>query len=64
MHIMVINIIIILICTCLNIGMFDWSWKSGGKSGKSQGILISCVSGNPVTVYSEMTLLLHIYNFI
>ena len=31
--------------------MFDWSWKnadkSGKRSGKSQGILISCVSGNP-----------------
>ena len=28
--------------------MFDWSGKNGDKSGKSQGILISCVSGNPV----------------
>ena len=32
--------------------MFDWSGKngnkSGKKSGKSQGILKSCVSGNPV----------------
>ena len=29
--------------------MFDWSGKNGDKSGKSQGILISCVSGNPDT---------------
>ena len=28
--------------------MFDWSGKNADKSGKSQGILISCVSGNPV----------------
>ena len=27
--------------------MFDWSGKNGDKSGKFQGILISCVSGNP-----------------
>ena len=27
--------------------MFDWSGKNGDTSGKSQGILISCVSGNP-----------------
>ena len=27
--------------------MFDWSGKNGDMSGKSQGILISCVSGNP-----------------
>ena len=27
--------------------MFDWSGKNRDKSGKSQGILISCVSGNP-----------------
>ena len=27
--------------------MYDWSGKNGDKSGKSQGILISCVSGNP-----------------
>ena len=27
--------------------MFDWSRKNADKSGKSQGILISCVSGNP-----------------
>ena len=26
--------------------MFDWSGKNGNKSGKSQGILISCMSGN------------------
>ena len=30
--------------TCFNICMFDWSVKNGGKS---QGILISCVSSNP-----------------
>ena len=28
--------------------MFDWSGKNANKSGKSQGILIFCVSGNPV----------------
>ena len=27
--------------------MFDWSGKNADKSGKSQGILISCVSGKP-----------------
>ena len=27
--------------------MFDWSGKNANKSGESQGILISCVSGNP-----------------
>ena len=27
--------------------MFDWSGKNGEKSLKSQGILVSCVSGNP-----------------
>ena len=27
--------------------MFDWSGKNADESGKSQGILISCVSGNP-----------------
>ena len=26
--------------------MFDWSEENGDKSGESQGILISCVSGN------------------
>ena len=26
--------------------MFDWSGKNADKSGKSQGILIYCVSGN------------------
>ena len=34
--------------------MFDWSGKNGDKSGKSQGILISFVSGNPdVYISSE-----------
>ena len=33
---------IINICTCLNLCMFDWS----GEMKISQGILISCVSGN------------------
>ena len=44
---------IILIRTCLNFCMFDWSVKNGDKSGKSHGILISCVSGNsvPDTLY-------------
>ena len=32
---------------CLDFWIFDWSGKNGNKSGKSQGILISCVSGNP-----------------
>ena len=27
--------------------MFNWSGKNGDKSGKSQGIMKSCVSGNP-----------------
>ena len=27
--------------------MFDWSGINADKSGKSQGILKSCVSGNP-----------------
>ena len=35
--------------------MFDWSGKNGNKSGKSQGILISCVSGNPEFIYSAVT---------
>ena len=38
--------------------MFDWSGKNGDKSGKSQGILISCVSGNPAC--NVFTLLYHI----
>ena len=33
--------------------MFDWSGKNADKSGKSQGILISCVSGNPVVKLSS-----------
>ena len=33
--------------------MFDWSGKNADKSGKSQGILISCVSGNPVHKQSQ-----------
>ena len=33
--------------TCLNFSMFDWTGENGNKSGKSQGILISCVSRNP-----------------
>ena len=32
---------------CLKFCMFDWPGKNGNKSGKSQGILIYCVSGNP-----------------
>ena len=31
--------------------MFDWSGKNGDSSGKSQGILISCVSGNPDCIF-------------
>ena len=27
--------------------MLVWSGKNGDKSGKNQGILISCVSGKP-----------------
>ena len=30
--------------------MFDWSGKNGDESGKSQGILISRVSGSPVKI--------------
>ena len=30
--------------------MFDWLGENGDKSGKSQGILISCVSGNPDSI--------------
>ena len=48
--------IIILIQTCLNFCMFDWSGKNGKKSGKSQGILISCVSGNPGTESTQWCL--------
>ena len=33
--------------TCLHFCMFDWTGKNEDKSWKSQGILISCVSGNP-----------------
>ena len=32
---------------CLNFSMFTWSRENGDKSGKSQGSLKSCVSGNP-----------------
>ena len=32
---------------CLNFVMFDWPGKNGDKSGGNQGILISCVRGNP-----------------
>ena len=35
--------------------MFDWSGKNEDKSGKSQGILISCVSGN-LDMYGCITL--------
>ena len=35
-----------LMCTCPNFCMFDWSGRNEDYSGKSQGILISCVSGN------------------
>ena len=31
--------------------MFDWSGKNADMSGKSQGILISCVSGNNETPF-------------
>ena len=30
--------------------MFDWSGENGDKSGKCQGILISCVGGNPAGI--------------
>ena len=36
-----------IIHACFTFCMFDWSGKNGNKSGKSQEILISCVSGNP-----------------
>ena len=37
-----------------NFCMFYWSGKNGNKSGKSQEILISCVSGNPGCFFSEL----------
>ena len=44
--------------------MFDWSGKNGDKSGKSQGILIYCVSGNPVKVFLEVYYdLSQVYNY-
>ena len=50
-----INKVYVLIHTCLNFCMFDWSGKHGNKSGKSQGILISCASGNPeYSVFSNV----------
>ena len=45
--------------TCGNSCMFDWSRKNGNQSGKSQGILISCVSGNPVVLIYDI-LICHI----
>ena len=33
--------------------MLDWSGKNGDMSVKSQGVLICCVSGNPVNTYSR-----------
>ena len=45
-HIQACTFIIIQIRTYLNFCMFDWSEENGDKSGESQGILISCVSGN------------------
>ena len=41
--------------TCVNFSMFDWSGKNGNKSGKSQGILISCVSGYPVLPWAVLS---------
>ena len=35
--------------------MFDWLGKNGDESGKSQGILISHVSGNPDIVDDNIT---------
>ena len=44
--------------------MFDWLGKNAGKSGKSQGILISCVSGNPDlhSVYDIYITCMEVYN--
>ena len=39
----------------LNFSMFDWLGKNGDESGKSQGILISHVSGNPDIVDDNIT---------
>ena len=42
----------------LNFCVFDWSGKNEDKSGKSQGILITCVSGKPdKAVWFILTLL-------
>ena len=48
MDIMIIRIIIIVIHIILNFCMLHWSGIKGDKSGKIQGILMYCVSGNPV----------------
>ena len=46
--------------TYLHFSMFDWSGKNGNKSGKSQGILKSRVSGNPDSItYTLHRSLLH-----
>ena len=33
--------------------MFDWSGDNRDEAGKSQGILISCVSGNPDNIHGS-----------
>ena len=52
----------------LNFCMFDWSGKNGDESGKSQGILISRVSGNPGTgismVYNDPNILFKVDDLI
>ena len=44
-----VNVILIF-----NFWLFEWSGKNGGKSGNSQGILLSCVSGDPVTMLAQL----------
>ena len=36
--------------------MFDWSGENRNKSGKNQGIMISCVSGNSVSLLQADTI--------
>ena len=50
MHIMIIKIYNHTnMYMSFNFCMLGWSGENGEKSGKSQGILILCASGNPAT---------------
>ena len=41
--------------------MFDWWGKNENKSAKSQGILVSCVSGNPDTdMMNNLALMMYV----